>query len=329
MILCTTPSDNRELGPNADRRTLVDVCIATRRRPALLRRLLDSLAAQQLPENLRFRVIVVDNDDERSAEPVVAASLESGLDILYANEPERNIASARNRSFALTSSEAGYIATIDDDAAAPPQWLDTMVRTARDYRADVVLGAVRRVLPPDAAKYLLESGVFDMYNPPTGSTEWLVYNTANALLRRETAMGRPGPFRVDYGLTGGEDTELFHSLATADAKIVWCREAQVDEVVLPERVRLSWILPRSFREGVTYYKVYQRWTLSAETPFPWRWLSFAAWAARRTAEAALLALAGIVSPRRRALAAAALKDLAFNCGIAARTLGIGYEPRHR
>lgn len=308
---------------------LVDICIATRRRPGMLQALLNSLAAQQLSASLRFRLIVVDNDDERSAEPVAAAFRDAGLEIVYCSEPERNIALARNRGFGLTSSEAAYIATIDDDAVASPRWLATMVQAARDYEADVVLGAVRRVLPHDSPRYLVESGVFQMYNPPTGSTEWLVYNTANALLRREIALQRPGPFRLDHGLTGGEDTELFHSLSKAGARIVWCREAQVDETVLPERVRLGWIIPRTFREGVTYYKVFQRWTLSSHTPFPWRWLSFVAWSSKRVIEITFHTLTGLLSRRHWGLAAAKLKDLVFNTGIAARTAGIRFEPRHR
>src|SRR5690606_23228060 len=143
--------------------------------------------------------------------------------------------------------DASYIATIDDDAEAPAHWLTTMLDTARRHDAAIVFGAVRRKLPPDAPDHIVRSGVFQLHNPPTGSTEWLVYNTANALLRREAALWRPGPFRPDYGRTGGEDTELFFSLRQAGHKIVWCREAEVNETVSPERVSLRWLLPRSFR----------------------------------------------------------------------------------
>ncbi len=306
---------------------LVDICIATRKRPAMLGDLLDSLAAQRL-DDVDLRVIVVDNDADRSAEPVVE-SRRAALALVYENEPERNIASARNRGFHASRDDAEFLATIDDDAVAPPDWLMTMLAAARDYDADVVFGAVRRVLPPDASPAIRDSGVFELYNPPTGSTEWLVYNTANALLRRRVALGRPGPFQVSYGLSGGEDTELFHTLAAEGKKIIWCREAEVAETVLPDRVRLGWILPRSFREGVTYYEIYRRWTLNSSTPFPLRWLAFAWWAAKRSLGILRDTTLGVIDPRRRGMVVAGLKDLAFNCGIAARTAGVSYRPEHR
>lgn len=294
----------------------------------MLRKLLDSLARQELSPGLRFRVIVVDNDDERSAEPVVAVLRESGLELLYDAEPIQNISLARNRGFSHVSADADFIATIDDDAQASPRWLATLVETAQAYQADVVFGAVRRVLPSETPPQIAGSGVFDLYNPPTGSTEWLVFNTANSLLRRRAATHRPVPFRPDYGRTGGEDTELFHSLQQAGFKIVWCREAQVDESVSPDRVNLRWILRRSFREGVTYYKVYRRWILSARTPFPLRWLSFAWWLLRAAARITVLSIRGLGSLEARSGAVAALKAAAFHCGIAARTLGVRYEPHH-
>ena len=48
----------------------VSVCIATYRRPEGLRRLLESLEAQALPEDFSVEIVVVDNDPP-SAEPVV------------------------------------------------------------------------------------------------------------------------------------------------------------------------------------------------------------------------------------------------------------------
>jgi succinoglycan biosynthesis protein ExoM len=323
-----TLQDTPGVGPTAGA-TLVDVCIATRRRPAMLRALLTSLLQQELPPGLSLRAIVVDNDAERSSEPVVEELRALGLEIEYAVEPQRNVSLARNRGVTMTSPAAEFLATIDDDAVASPHWLATLVSAARHYEAHVVLGAVHRVLPPDAPAHLVDSGAYQLYNPPTGSTEWLVYNTANALLRREVALRRPGPFRPDYGLTGGEDTELFHFLKQGGCRIVWSREAQVNETMPPERLRLRWLLPRSFREGVTYYKVFRRWTLSAATPFPWRWFSFTWWCSRKIVKLVALTAAGVASPPAKARAVAESKDLAFNLGIAARTAGLRYEPKHR
>lgn len=306
----------------------VDVCVATRRRPDLLRRLLTALGRQQTPAWLRFRVIVVDNDAERSAGPAIEAARAAGLDILDDVEPERNISLARNRAWGLSGPDTDFVASIDDDCIPPPEWLWTLVEAVDSLQADVVLGPVHRILPMDAPAHIRDSGVFEDYNPPTGATEWLVFSTANALVRRSVAMAQTGPFRPDLGLTGGEDTDFFQRLALAGAAIVWCREAGVEETVAADRLRIGWIAPRSFRAGSTYFEVFRRWTLKSHWPLPQRLLWFAGWCCLRFASIAGHAFGGLFRAKHRARATVLLKDLAFNAGIAARSVGVTFRPRH-
>ena len=49
---------------------ICSVCIATYKRPQLLRNLLDSLYAQNLPANVNLQLIVVDNDKDKSAQEI-------------------------------------------------------------------------------------------------------------------------------------------------------------------------------------------------------------------------------------------------------------------
>lgn len=60
--------------PAGDRATTVAITVITYRRPELLAALLASLQAQEFDDSWAVRLIVVDNDAERSAERVVRDS---------------------------------------------------------------------------------------------------------------------------------------------------------------------------------------------------------------------------------------------------------------
>lgn len=303
--------------------TGVDICVATRKRPELLRRLLDSLQRQQPSDGVEFRVIVADNDAARSAEPVVEAFRRSGLPIVYDCEPLQNIARARNR--ALRHASADWVATIDDDAVAGPDWLARLLEAAERYRADIVFGAVERKLPSGAPAYLRDSGVFQLPDPPTGTADNLIPNTANALFRRSLVAGRPEPFDPAFGLTGGEDTQLFHELERAGARTVWSREARVVETVAPERANLGWLLRRSFREGMSSYRVRRRWDIKPDAPLALRYAHLAVWTAGMGSRIAFDWVRGLRREDSRLQAVRRLRKVAHNLGMAAQTAGLRYD----
>ena len=101
----------------------VCVCICTYRRPDLLGRLLRELARQETRDLFTYSVVVVDNDREESANPVVVAAKNDGfpVPIVYCVEAEQSIARARNR--AVANARGDFIAFIDDDELPIKDWL--------------------------------------------------------------------------------------------------------------------------------------------------------------------------------------------------------------
>src|SRR4051794_4289515 len=83
----------------------VDVGVCTFRRAAVAETLA-SVGAQALPDHIRLRVIVADNDETPSAEAVVRAAAEAyGLDLVYVHAPSRNISLARNACLEAASGD--------------------------------------------------------------------------------------------------------------------------------------------------------------------------------------------------------------------------------
>lgn len=226
----------------------IDVCIATYKRPQLLKKLLLSLVAQETGGEFTFGIIVTDNDAQRSAEPVVRALNGSGRNVSYAVEPEQNVSLARNKSLSLATGD--YVATIDDDEHADSRWLLLLHRAITSHHADVIHGPVISEFDHETPGYI-KAG-FMRPNPPTGSTEKYILNTGNTLFRRKLIENMPMPFDPRFGRTGSEDTAFFHGLKRRGCRMIWCREAVVFETVPSRRANLLWLLKRKFRNGNLY-----------------------------------------------------------------------------
>lgn len=295
----------------------VAVCIATYRRPAGLARLLEGL------QGLRFthatapelRVIVVDNDPGQSAAALAAASAAAlPWPVVYAAEPERGIAHARNRALACAESAgAGFVAFIDDDEVPEPGWLDELLRVQRAWDADVVCGPVLPIFAAEVPEWL--RGFFVRPRHPTGARIRYA-STNNVLLRVARRTGAPTRFDERLDLTGGEDTHFFLRLAGAGATLVWADDALVRETVPVSRISAGWILRRAFRAGVTMGFCDR--DVGRTRDVAMRLLKSAAW----IAQGAWLPVAVLLGPRR---ALKCLRQFCWGVGAVAGLAGIRYE----
>jgi len=228
----------------------VSVIIPTFRRPHLLKNTILSVTEQKNESQLRFEIIVVDNSPECSAADTVkqlAASFD--IPIRYANEPRQNIAHARNAGIDL--SDAKFIAMIDDDERAAPDWLDQLYSTMSQFDADVVIGPTTPVFEQELPKWL--EGNDDFFNrdanTPTG-TQMNRGSSAQFLMRAATCVGDNTRFHPELGRSGGSDTDFFMRLVKRKGcKIVWCNEAKVEEFIPMGRVRVGYLMRRKLRNN--------------------------------------------------------------------------------
>lgn len=231
---------------------LISVCMCTYRR-AYVQRTLASLAKQRLDDGIDVEIIVVDNDATRSGEAHVAAARAAcPWPITYAVEPEQNIARARNHGLALA--QGMWIAMIDDDEIAEPDWLMRLYRTAKEHDADVVIGHVEPDFHDDAPAWIVNSQVFARDLPATG-TPVVLGRSGNALLRRAILPPEGERFLPAYGLSGGEDYELFHRLHRRGATIVACREAVVHERLEGRRLTAQYVETWLIKRGESHARV--------------------------------------------------------------------------
>ena len=227
----------------------IQVCLLTYNRPEMLRSALASLREQVIPDrSLKMHLLVVDNDAAGSGQATFRSAFEgSQLSARYVCEPGRGIGNARNRAL-LESAGMDYIAFIDDDEVATPQWLYHLYQTAQRWNAAIVTGPVTPAFV-DAPQWMVQGGFFRMRPQETGQAVEFVA-TNNVLLR--SALVNKYKFDSRFDATGGEDTHFFMRMRRDGLRLVWCQEAEVIETVPADRAKVKWILHRAQSDANRY-----------------------------------------------------------------------------
>ena len=230
-----------------EKENVCSVCVATFKRPELLRKLIQSLFDQKKIDDIILEIIIVDNDVEKSAKEIVAEfSDTSSITISYYEQPIQNISLTRN--MALDKSSGNYIAIIDDDETADKYWIRNLIDALVKFNADAVFGYVIPVFDPDIAQWKKQREIYFLPMGKTGDPPLFCYTT-NCLIKADKVNKINLRFDPKYGLTGGEDSVFFDLLSKYQAKYVVCREAISYEVVPRYRTELKFICNRYFQKG--------------------------------------------------------------------------------
>lgn len=227
----------------------ITICVCTYRRHHLLKNLLSELKKQQNDKLYSIEIVVVDNDIIMSARPIIdAMNSDTNIRIRYFHEPVKNISLARNR--AVNNATGELIAFIDDDEIPSPNWLTSLFMCYMNNRCDGVLGPVISRFESPPPKWILKSKLLERPNPNTGvAISPADMRTGNALINRDIFIENKIPFNPKLGKIGGEDIEFFKKMVKKGHRFVWCREAEVYEIVPNERLTISYHLKRGINRG--------------------------------------------------------------------------------
>jgi len=230
----------------------IDIGVCTYRRPEL-RATLESLFALTVPAGAVLRLIIADNDATPSARGLVESLRgRSPFEIRYVHCPKSNISIARNAC--LAECDADYLAFIDDDETAEPEWLIELLAGARLTGADAVLGPVRAVYETQSANWM-RRGDFHSTMPVWVGGRIKTGYTCNVLLNMRSGAVAGRRFALSLGQSGGEDTHFFTELTEAGGRIEFARDAIVEEKVPEKRASFSWLAKRRFRSGQTHGRI--------------------------------------------------------------------------
>jgi succinoglycan biosynthesis protein ExoM len=245
--------------PETDR-VAITVCICTFRRSSLSDAL-TSVAEQKIPPNISVRILVIDNDDAPTARDLINGfCTKSGVEVDYRHAPGRNISIARNA--ALDAVAAPWLAIMDDDEEASPDWLATLAAGRKG--ANAVFGACEAVYPTTTPSWI-RAGDFHS-NRIEDRRPIVTGYTSNVLIDMEFVRRHDLRFDITLGRTGGEDTMFFYEMYRKGGVLRYVSNAVVFENVVASRLNLGWVLKRRYRAGQVHAMMFRRF---ARTAYLW------------------------------------------------------------
>ena len=248
----------------------VVICAYTMARWEDLRDAVDSVASgTHRPEQV---VVVIDHNEVLlSRARHHFADGHSGLDVrVVPNGHGRGLSGARNTAVEIATEEV--VAFLDDDAAAEPDWLESLLAHYEDPR---VFGSGGSAIPvwPTATGSRRPATLPAATPNGRGELDWIVGCTYNGqpdspvavrnlmgcnMSFRRSVVGSIGGFSEDLGRIGktplgGEETEFCIRVRqrNPDALIIFEPRAMVHHRVSPDRARWKYLISRCYSEGLS------------------------------------------------------------------------------
>lgn len=238
----------------------ITICICTYNRYDVLAKAIESAREQSLDRSL-YRIMVVDNSpDYAQAESYGTQFVEAGF-LEYRIERTPGLSNARNVGARECGTE--FIAFMDDDAIASPQWLEKILHAFETFgpAAAVVGGRVDPIWETPRPAWLDDSllGYVSVVNwggdmREATDKEW--FAGTNITFRTKALLDH-GLFDVKLGRVGGganllsnEEIELVRRIHEAGGIGIYHPEATVQHLVERKRLTQAW-----FRKRVAWQAV--------------------------------------------------------------------------
>ncbi len=239
-------------------KTTVILCTFNRCRS--LPKALESLAVSEVPEEIGWEILVVDNNSsDQTREVVEDFSRRYPGRFRYIFEPHPGKSFALNRG--IEEAKGEVLTFTDDDVSVEPMWLQNLTASLNDGEWAGAGGQTVLAHPfsppnwltlagPDNLGYVL-APLFDL-GPQECELREAPYGANMAF--RKTMFEKHGLFRTDLGPRPGdeireEDTEFGRRLLVAGDRMRYEPSAIVYHPIPEERVRKSYFLARFFDTG--------------------------------------------------------------------------------
>jgi len=244
-------------------RKLLIVGIPTYKRKKSLLRLLESVNLICVPDNIELLVLIADNEGEGGEGIICAKNFAKNsafnFPIDYVGVVQKGISYTRNailhRAFVIL--KADYLAMVDDDETVVNIWIKELLIVQQYTKADLVGGLKTPIFESEPEPWMPSNDAY-FYQPAyrDGPCKRLV-STDNLLITKDAYLRFGSPkFDIEFGLTGGGDTEFLHRLGKEGAKFAFSVNALSHEMVPNKRMTLRWARQRARRIGIGLARIH-------------------------------------------------------------------------
>ena len=238
---------------------ILSALICTHNRADYLRQAIESLQQQQMAQD-QYEIIVVDNGSTDSTRQVVG-KFSRIPNLFYLYEPRLGLAYARNTAW--QNARGAYVAYLDDDALAYPDWLSKTVEAFnRQPRPGCVGGRTDPLWEATRPAWLSDQlaaglAVVDWSNTPHYlhdlSKEWLVgANLAFPVeVLRDIGGFVEGLDRTGKNLLSGGDVFIEKQIVKAGYDCLYYPAMRVQHHIQSSRLEQRWFLRRYYWQGIS------------------------------------------------------------------------------
>ncbi len=231
----------------------VSIVVCTYNRAASLGLTLAALAAQAVPDGIRWELVLVDNNSSDATRAVIERFIATADAMArYVFVPEQGLSRARNAGVA--ASRGDIIAFTDDDVLPAVDWVGRIVSTIERTNADIVGGRIvpawlqkpppwlhQRPALHNALAILDHATTARVTDPHGAPAVW----GANMAFRRRI-FEDVGGFDTRRGLVGttlhrGEEIDLVARALAAGYRAIYEPTVVVAHRIGPERMRLRYL----------------------------------------------------------------------------------------
>ena len=233
----------------------IAICIPTYRRPSMLQKLVLSIYALRVDEDLirKISIVIVDNDAEQTAYNTVS-NLRSDaklFDLRYHCNPVKGLVNVRNALIReALYLNPDFLAFIDDDQFVSSEWLSEMINTLVSTRGDLAIGPVIPVFEKRVPSWI---SCWFRHHQIRDQTPINFLETGNLTIRASYLEANP-ELRFDrrFNTTGAEDSYFGVQVIKKGTKIWWSAKAKTFETIPPQRAKINWLIRRSYRGANTF-----------------------------------------------------------------------------
>lgn len=251
---------------NSESSCVLTIAVCTYRRFNWLEKCLECLDNQSLDKGL-YRIIVVDNS-QLSTSQDVKDSLNGFTNLEYIITDKSGLSYARN--VALEECQTPYIAYIDDDALADPEWAASIIKAfeGSSFSIGAVGGPVEPIWeegpPPWIKDRLLQPLSIIDWGPDSrivdGRVQWLV--AANIAYRADV-LRKVGGFPENLGrkkelLFCHEELYVHNALKDDGFFLFYSPNIRVEHLVQKDRTSVEWLIKEAFWERISREIVYRK-----------------------------------------------------------------------
>lgn len=238
----------------------ISVIVCTHNRSKSILDTLQSLNEMDVPDEVNWEVLIVDNNSSDDTRIVVNKFIEDGHPYFkYIFEPNQGKTYALNHG--INKAKGEMLAFTDDDAIVDKYWLKMIVETFKKYDADCVGGKVMPIWLGARPEWLTDQllnvlAILDLgdsvYEFDWKSYDYMLFGV-NFAFKKDFFL-KNGLFNVKLGSIG-EDQEMFGRLSAIKGKAVYHPKIIVNHKITPERLQKSYFRKWHYVRGVVWTKL--------------------------------------------------------------------------